>query len=263
MSHKRSNKDLSPELNNNEKIRRMDAQTTAKIDKMIMNIANLTASVDQMKNDLSSILTKFVKQEEEIAQIKLEMNDLKVRLDIRDQKDLADDFKIIGIPYVENCPKDDIYMLLNRIFKVAKTTVGRKDLAFWAMFPNRDKKTATIVSRFTNSSIRSEAFANFRKVTKENPMLWTSVVPDLAADDVNRTLQVRLLPKLTKVTFNLLQAAKEHSPSVFKYVWIRNGGVFIRKAEGQKAINIKSTAELKSAVSAQRQQDEENNAMEN
>lgn len=244
----------SPENTENEqrmKVKRtadmeaISAAITSMESRIMTSIQALQSLQSETNDKISSLLTRIEKTEKALEEATVYMKELSARLDIRDQMDLVDCFRLTGLPAVES-PKEDQFAVIEKTFKLVGCTVKKDDLTYWAMYPNRQKTNAVIVGKFCNSKKREEAFRLFKQKSKIEPMLFGSICEPHDPND--RLRVIRLRSSLTKPTMNLLNMARQHIPATFEFVWEREGRIFVRKAAGERAVQIKSEAQLMTLV---------------
>lgn len=217
-----------------------DALIVKKLDELIEKVD----SIESAQKKMIDIMKHF---EEKHSALVKKVDELTARLNTIEQKELINDFKILGAPLLPNCTKDESFGVIKKFFKIAGTDVKKEDLIFWTYLANRDKGSGQFLGRFANNNTKMKAFKSFKLRISTLPILWQDIVTDLPENDLKRARRLGLRSRLTPATFSLLRKAKEHSEK-FQYIWESQGRIFIRKAEGLRAHEIKSEAQLTDLV---------------
>ncbi len=206
--------------------------------------ASIEAKIQNFDSKVTALLTRLEKTEKALEEVTEYMKDLSARIDYRDQMDLIDCFRITGLPAIDT-PREDQLVIIVNVFKKVGVTVTREDLSYWNMYNNRQRTSATISGKFCNPKKREEAFSLFKIKTKNKPILFGEMCKPTNDEDKLRV--IRLRSNLTKATMNLINLARQHM-TIFAYVWEKNGRIFVRKNEDERAFQIKSESELKAVI---------------
>lgn len=209
------------------------------------DVKNVAKSQDNIEKSLATLLERTENNEKAIQAMKDEIGELEARLNIREQLDLIDNFRLTGFPPITPT-KEEQLELISEILKFVGVTTTKDDFVYWSAYQNRSKSSAVIVGKFASSAKRSEAFKAFREKAKTSEITWNKFVISRPGDP-NGLRKINLRTSLTKATMALLNKVREHSTK-FKYIWEANGRVLVRKAEGDRAIEIKSSLQLKKIV---------------
>lgn len=176
---------------------------------------------DREIKSLKQRVAAFEKQEDETAKLKQAVNDL-------EWHSRKSNLEIHGVPQSD---KEDLLSKVNEVAtKLGVEQLTDTDVAAVHRLPARPDKPPGIIIRFTRQSVRDNWFGKKRNL---KPAETTAHIQE------NMTRQSKAL------LWSAKQWAREHN---FKYVWHRNGAIFVRKTDGERALLVKSENELQFLV---------------
>lgn len=187
-----------------------------------------------LSNDVLSI-----KKENECLKIKnkeieLKLNDYELKLNEMKQESLQSNLEITGIDETKN---ESVANILDAIANTLGLKYNLTDIINAYRLPKGNKKLSTIRVCFTNKNLRDTWLQQYK------------VKKDLKSTDINKSLKnnrIYFNEHLTPINKKLLYETKQLSKSKnYKYIWISDGKVFIRKEDNTKSIKIRSLDDLK------------------
>lgn len=142
--------------------------------------------------------------------------------------------EIVGI---EQLPGENVKEIVTKIGEVIDVSSSDVEWARRTRPPREDSKPASIIVSFKTSGTgsRDAWLAQRRKLTNTTSNMVTSG----AARN-----QIYINEDLTKTTRALLWNTKKQLHSIFKYIWVSNGKVLVKKAEGEKAICVRAESDI-------------------
>ncbi|KAH9642393.1 hypothetical protein HF086_004925 [Spodoptera exigua] len=180
------------------------------------------------------------KREEEIIVLNNTITNLRDQLNNQSQASLKNELEISGIDELKNeSPLHIIRVIAHKI----GVAVEESDIDFVSRVGPRRQKTDTsdaptrnLAVRFVRRYKRDE----FLKAARMRRSLSSTDI-DIAGPTRNIFVNERLTPFNRQLFRSARNAAKIHG---YKYCWIRNGAILIRKQEGNPAIHIQNMEDL-------------------
>lgn len=142
--------------------------------------------------------------------------------------------EIVGI---EQMPDENIMEVVK---KLGDTLEVNCDDIEWASRRQQRKtsdRPATIVIGFksTGTENRNTWLANRRKLVKVNSSIITSG---------SQKNKIYVNEDLTKTTRELLWNTKNKLKNIYKYIWVVNGRILVKKEEGDKSVWVRSEGDI-------------------
>lgn len=147
---------------------------------------------------------------------------------------------ISGIPFHNN---ENIGVIFQNIQSAVHSNIKETDImAIHRLKSNRsegtDSTSSNIIVAFKNTDVKSEFMAKKKSKSKLSTR-------DLGIDGPMRTIFIN--DQLTEADGKLFyQARKFKKDNIFKYVWTRNGLIFMRKTDSSKILHIRNEHDLPS-----------------
>lgn len=190
---------------------------------------DIMAKLELMDQKYNALFAKFQEQEKINERLLSELSTVKKQLNKKEQNELKNNIIVHGVPYMAN---ENIPEIITKIGQTLETPVGKfsafrmgkegaKNSAIKVIFDNEDTKKGFLKSK-----------------NKFN----------LGSRDLGYTTdnKVFLNHDLTKANLELFKEAKIFkSNNSFKYLWISNGSILLKKDENSKVIVIENTEQLK------------------
>ncbi|XP_075990160.1 uncharacterized protein LOC142985797 [Anticarsia gemmatalis] len=191
---------------------------------------------ETLEHKLVEFDKKIAERDNEILLLKNSVSELQHRLNFSEQENMRSELEIFGVPEENNENVSHVVMLTAR--KIGVQLVDSEiDEAFraGARRSNAVERPRSIILRLTRRSKRSDilkAAKNRRPLTSEDIVKGTSS-------------KVFINERLTKTNKELFRNARIRAQAHgFRFCWIRNGTIYVRKAEKQPPIPIRSSADL-------------------
>lgn len=191
-------------------------------------LADVMAKLEQMEKEYKSLLTKYNQQLKINEHLQDELGQIKQQLNKNEQKELKKNLLVQGIPYKENENLPDI---INKIGNYLDVPGGNKFTAFRL---GRDKNKSSVKVIFEDELTKTKFLKSRKKF-------------DLKSSDLGFTTDNKIFMnhELTKTNLELYMAAKVFKKDRnFKFLWIGDGNIFLRKDENSKVLLINSKSQL-------------------
>lgn len=234
-------------------------QGSSKHDEIIENLKELKAEVRDLKKDLQFYADQYEIQKKknaeftgEIEKLKCENNKLGMEMArLRGQQDFqgleqrASNLILVGInssiEEVKNRPAE----LKQKTEKVLKYVVPNLPM---------DRVTIKILSQFRDNSpiMVTLNSADLRESILEGRRNKGHITNDKCGLTGNNPIFIN--EDMTRETRELYREARLLRNKGIKYVWAKNGKIFVRKGDNQKAIHIKSHEDIKSLNTEENQE---------
>lgn len=130
--------------------------------------------------------------------------------------------EVHGIPKKEN---DDVFQEINKLAeRLALPTLTMQDIEAVHRLPAKEGKTPPILVRFTERAKRD---------------LWMTKRTALRHDNIY--VNENLTKQLKALFWKAKQQAREKG---YRFVWTRNGKIYVRKGEGTAVVRIEKDTDL-------------------
>lgn len=181
------------------------------IDDLRSELSKRDEIINNLQEQLKRIHSNFEEEVEEISQYSRRNN-----------------IEIHGIPEL---PQENVYNLVSDIGKALECNINKKDIDVAHRVPSSNKSLPRpIIVKFINRWQKGEIM-----IAKRNKKLLTSSIGIPSPEK-----PIFINDHLTPRTKGILRKAKDLRNKGFKYVWSRDGKIFVRKDEASQAIVIKS-----------------------
>lgn len=235
-----------------------DVPTSSSMQSLISEIQNLRQDMAKMQTDFAhrfdDLSAKFISydariklledKEKENTLHKSQLNELQDQLNKRAHESLRSDLEILGVAETEN--ENPVHLILTTAHKIG-LELEERDIDYVSRAGPRIKKVANenndlprpLVVSFTRKIKREE----FLKQAKSRRAL---VSKDIVGSGPERRIYVN--ERLTSETRRLFRTSRKWSKeNGFKYCWVRDGVVYVRKRDGRDGsppIRIRSCEDL-------------------
>lgn len=178
-----------------------------------------TREQDREVKDLKKRVAAVERQDDETSKLKQAVNDLEWR-------SRRCNLEIHGMPLSQN---EDLLKKVNDVAtKLGVSQLSETDVAALHRLQAKSDKIPGVIVRFARQSTRDKWFNNKGNLDRSQSTVY-------------------ILENMTRQSKALFWASKEWArENHFKYVWYKNGKVYVRKVEGERVFVIKSEADLTS-----------------
>lgn len=189
-------------------------------------------TIQEMTSDISRM--NIIDQD--VCLLRNKIDGLQFDLNYYQQRERITNLEITGIPQKTN---EDLKDYIIKISKVAKTQLTQDDIIMINRVEPRSKipgRPKVIVAKLATTLLRDSIISGIRK----NRGL-TTIDIGLPGDSRPIYVNEHLTPLNKSLYGKTREAAKK---SGYRYVWVKNGKIFVRKDDTHPALNIKSTTDV-------------------
>lgn len=197
-------------------------------------IEAVTATLDSKIKEYLTVTTDSANLE--IAQLKQTVTELEGKLEQRDQNNMANEIEIMGMP--EHGGENLVHIMLTTAQKIG-VELNENDIDHVVRVgPRRvqaPKYPRPVVVRFV------------RRLKRDQIVKSAKTRRGLTSEDIAEGMPGRVFinERLTKSNRTLFRNARLRAAERgFRFCWVRNGSIYVRRAEGQPAIRVSSTHDL-------------------
>ncbi|XP_045502181.1 uncharacterized protein LOC123699300 [Colias croceus] len=227
---------------------RLIRETVGEIKSQMMS---LTDHIEKCNLRLDEYDTKLERQEKRILTLEYAITEIKDRLNTNAQSQLRNEVEIVGVPETPNENPAHTFRVISQKLGIP---IEEYDLDFTIRVgpprkhsqnidnaeDNSQQPPRPLIARFLSRNKRDE----FLKVGKMKQRSFNAQDMGLGSAAYKNT-DIYFNERLTQENRNLFRAARQQTKACgYKYCWIKNGVVYIRKQEGNPAIAIKKQEDL-------------------
>jgi hypothetical protein len=212
-------------------------------------------SAIQFMSDQYEVLKKFVsefsivKKENEV--LKTKCFDLETKCNRLEQYSKNFNLEISGVPQTKN---ENTYSIIGNILAAIEAKVDVDDIEYChRLYPKNknEEETPKIVAKFYSRQKKHHILDKLKQFrAKHNRHLSCSDLPDY---DSNKS-RIFINEHLTAHNKHIFWLARNLRSVGYKFVWVKDGQVKIKKDEQSKVININSPLDIQRLTGANKQQ---------
>lgn len=219
-------------------------QILAAIKDMNNNIKDLTDAVKEVKIEQQNFREWLDTIRHDIKEIREKQENFEGELNVLQQAQKINSFVITGFPAAQTTNASS-YEVAKAFFGILGWKTNPEDFEKLFVVQYKNGNGSHIAGTFYDKRIRNMAFDKFRAIKKEKAILCEEVLKHLPPELRGRKLNFRT--ELTAATRQLLSKVKQHSAD-FKFIWEKDGRVFVRKTEQEKALEIRSYQQFRAVT---------------
>lgn len=223
------------------------------------NIEKMLNEIKDFKDSLTFLNSKFEelrlekserngtikKLENENQELRRSVESLTKEMNQLQQQSRSSNLEIQCVPESRS---ENVYTLVKQLSSKVKCDLLDKDILHCTRIAKQDPKTLrprAIVVKFSSQRIRDTVLATCIKYNKQNPKdkLHAAHLGISCDNIVPVYVSEHLSPENKSLHAATRKKAKEHN---YKYVWVRNGHIFLRKNDSSERIVINSIEKLNS-----------------
>jgi len=218
-------------MTKNEEILRELQDIKAAMNLMNENFESMKQDYDQIKKQNTEILKQNQSLKNKVLDLENQINNI-------DNYGRRQNLEIQGIPF---SPEENTKEIAYNALKKIKEDIKMDDLDLVHRLGREKNKegkineTRAIIVRFKARQIRNAVFENRRK-------LYELTCENLGYDNKNHFFINENLSPPTKTLF--YEANKLKKELNWKYIWTKNGSIYLRKEDNTQIYNIKSKEDL-------------------
>lgn len=222
----------------------------APIKKEIADIVESMSFMNRKFEDIAKAYELFnetiTKLESENADLKITVDDLKDRLANLEQQSRSNNIELQCVPENKN---ENVYNIVTQLARVVNCEISERDVLHCTRIAKANQSSSrprSILLQLASPRIRDRLLAATIKYNQANPQEKLNCShlgyagpksPVFVAEHLSPTN--RALHAATRIK------AKEKN---YRYVWVRNGKIFVRKTDGAEYIQIRNKSSLDKVV---------------
>lgn len=222
-----------------------DDTTEATLNNLYKLNTEMNVTLKFLSSQYDDFLRKITRIEKENKTLKKQNEELNTRLEtveneinVQQQQRIKDYITIHGIPHKNN---ENLKAVIVETIKATQTNITEENILSCRRMnsPNSTQKTSIIVAKLDNYDTKTKLQQNFKN---NGPITMQQIIPTSNPATENRLVYIN--DYLTNHTRQLYELAKElKKRHNFRYVWTKDGKVFIRKNENSKIFRIKNISD--------------------
>lgn len=193
------------------------------------------ARIDELINKIDDLSEKQKQMEDENQELKMKLKSMTIIVEDLEQYTRNRNLQIDGVPEEKD---ENLRDLMKEIGKKVEVQFEDKEVDAIHRIPTRNEKNkdcSPIVVQFTTRQLREKILTNAKKTT--------ITTKDLQKSGDEKTVYIN--EHLTKAKKEIMyEARKLKFQQNYKFLWSRNGKIFIRKGEKTKVIELQSLDDL-------------------
>lgn len=191
--------------------------------------------MNDISTEIKKIQTDNLQLKKENVQLQSTVSSLEIRVRNLEQYSRRQNIEIDGIPETQG---EDVLNVLENVAKAIEVDLKREKVIAAHRIPSFNKKrTPPIIVRFSTYEERDVWIGGFKKM---RPLTLNMVNPVFKS-----SAKVFINEHLSPENKLLLAKTKESARNKgYKYVWSRDGRIFVRKEDGVKCRRIDSVADI-------------------
>ncbi|CAB0015181.1 unnamed protein product [Nesidiocoris tenuis] len=208
---------------------------------LVKDMRDLKESVTYMSNQFDNFLEEITSLKSSMASLAKENSELKTavgelqrKVDLLEQNSRSTAIEVHGVPETHN---EECTQIISAVTQALKVNCGAVKRAF-RVGPVRKDRPRKILAELESSEVRETLVAAAR------------MDKSLSAIDIHKNWpkeRIYINENLTSFRAELLRRAKSKGKEKgFRYVWVKNFTIYMRKAEGERAIAIRSIEDINS-----------------
>lgn len=192
-------------------------------------LADVMAKLEEMDEKYKSLFSKYNEQVRVNEKLQEELSQIKQQLNRNAQKDLKNNLLVQGVPYKDH---ENIPAIINKIGTYLDVPIDSKFTAF-RLGKDNDKNNAIKVI-FEDESTKIKLLKSKKKFEIKSTDLGFT-----------RDNKIFLNHELTRTNLDIYMAARAFKKDRnYKFLWIGDGNIFLRKDEHSKVLLIKEKSQL-------------------
>lgn len=200
-----------------------------------LQLKEFTDKIAEQNKTINEQKKTIAKQSGKISDLENQVSELSIQMNVLDQDKIANNIEIQGIPEMPNENLNYVVSELAKALKLEDTLPGGDCYRGRKM----KNKPSVIIVRLSdqNKKIRwlkakkSENFKNFAMPAPYNAVANANV-PQIP----QTPLDLRIFEQITFRTRQLMYETRVAAGNNFKFVWTKNGKIFVRKDKNSKAV---------------------------
>ncbi|CAH2092677.1 unnamed protein product [Euphydryas editha] len=218
---------------------------TQEIRAITTSLVFCSEKVDEFAETMEALTKKIKDMEKKITHLENQNRYITLKAEALEQRNaeleqqlLGDLVEISGIPDIND---GDLPKIVDNVLE--KFGVSKEDVLAIKRLPSRKTGYGQIHIRVRQETVRQRIISSARNTT----LIGKDIIPNITGPPATEKIYIR--EALTPYLKNLLWQAKQELKSSYKYIWIREGRLFVRKNENTKVFKIRTQSDIQSLQS--------------
>lgn len=222
--------EMRKEINENSKnistrLDRVERFLTEELEALKLQMSALKEENEQLKETCSNLQNENQSYCKQLHEIKNEVNEMQ-------QYSRNRNIEIVGVPLTE---KEDVFSIIEKVATVIDVNYDKKDISAAHRLPSRKGYHPNIIIQFVSRSTRQE----WLSAGKKKNLNAKQLSPHL------QTSNIYINEHLTPLNKALLGRARRlKKENIVDFVWCKEGKVFVRRQDGDKAHVVRKMEDL-------------------
>jgi hypothetical protein len=227
------------------------SESSAEIKELSKEIRELKDSIQfisKQYEDIKLLVSELMGVKEENRDLKSKVNSLQMHCNKLEQYSKNYNLEISGVPFSKD---ENTYEIVDKIFKKIGADAGLEDIEYCHRVTQKRKSST---SKEASPKIVAKLFSRQKKQNimnkiKQNKKLMCGDLPGFTGN-----APIFLNEHLSSYNAQLFWMARNLRGAGYKFVWVKDGQVKIRKDEHSKVINIECIEDLPKVAGVNMQQ---------
>lgn len=216
------------------------SQQNAKYEKLFTVVEDFRAAVDFLTQKNELLQTQLKKLESEKSENLQYIGSLETKVDNFERSARSTCLEIRNLPVTLPETKSSLVDSVIQIGKTLSVPMSANEVKDIFRINTKDPANKTIIVDFTSVLLKEKFVSKFRKGIKENNRLTTEKLR-ISGPVKPIFISENLTPKLKKLFFLAREYAKAN---FYKFCWVSNGKIFLRKKEGGPVLRVNCESDL-------------------
>jgi len=240
----------SPEIEDKQADKKSKESDNNNMDNMDMNkkidsILVKLETLDKLEGGVASIGADLQWLKTEIVSVRVKYDEAKAEINVLKQRLQLNSFVLFGLPPMTQ--KSDVFPVVQKyVGALGYKDLVKEDLRSVYAINMKNGSGCRIGGEFYDLRKKDTIFnlAKTRNISQK-PVLVEHVLTGLDMAHLSRGKKVTMMQALTPETIVVLNEARKLKGTTFEFVWVKDGQIKVRQANGSRAYDINSVKQLK------------------
>lgn len=200
-------------------------------------------SFEELRNEIKRVTEENKKIKKELSELRAQNSSFKTKLSkmqhqmtVIKQKENKNNLIITNLPKIE---KEELHNLIIKLGQQVDAEIERKDIIDVYQNVNKKHNTYPVIARMNNENFKTKAM-KFRK--EQGIIDMKKIFPNIEMRGKNINFHHLLEKELSELLHKTKNEAKSKQ---YKFVWVKDGRILIRKDDHAATFEIESIEDLK------------------
>lgn len=191
-------------------------------------------NLDMISSQITSLQQNISTLEEQRQQTMLQVVNIEKKLENVERYTRKTNIEIRNIPLGTKDSKDVLYQRIQSLLQACDLTIPNNEIRDVYVTLSKNKKTSTVIAELPNTLLKNRLLNILREKYKNGIKLDTSLLGFNGP-----ATPIYISENLTPFTRKLYSLARSFcNTNKYKYCWIKNGRIYVRREENQPAIPV-------------------------